>query len=953
MKNIYAIAPESNYCEILAKEILAIVQNDFNRLAEAQIFMPSRRASAYLKNMFLKISGKDALFMPSIHALGDIDETELELNEFQADLTAQDVGATIPSHIRLLTLARIIRNAGVFGYDMNNLSMHQALKLAKSLAEIIDDLERFNLEDNNLSQIFTEELAKHSQISLSFLNYIQSEYPKEIAKLGYIDAIKKRNILIDRYLDLLQKSPPKNDIIIAGTLGTLPHTKKLIKTVLGFKTGHYFLPYFDYNLEQKDFDDLLENGKSNHQYHLAEILKYLDVRKDEVRIIIPDKKLISGEISHIYSANINYATKTSTSNLQDSLSLIETENNIEEAKLIGAIIREKLEEGKVCAVITNNTSLANLTKNYLKKWNINADYSAGQQFSATEEGNFILQIADFLTSKNNISKFISLLNNRFSLQDHKPKEKEFLIKELEKTCRDNNLFNLSELKSKNLILDNEYKFINEIVNVLDEVNKSYKIDIKNAFRNLVAVAKILSENDNIFLEENFSEASELLNYLLNNHSNEELIETEYLPNTARTFFENITIRPKFGINSKVCIISPIEARLLNFNCVILAGVNHNSWPSDRFSIWLSDNMKHQAKLPSTEFFYSLSAHDFTSHLHNKEVFITRSKKENGEITVESPFISRILAYFNANNLTINRAEKYSEYLKLLEKPSERKLPQKPYPKPAIELRPKKLSVTDIENLIYNPYQFYVKKILKLRKLDDLEREVENRDYGNFIHKVLENFTNYHQLDKNKITSNEFLKIAAETLNEYQAKNIASPEWVENCKSFAEDFIRIELERLENLKNIFCERKGSIELEIGGEVFNINCKADRIEITNDNKFIIADYKTGEIPKAIELTNLKKPQLLVESIILEEGGFDDALEQSKKEKTVSQILYYKIAKSKDAPKTLEHTPDIEATLNELKNLLHDYINSEKPFLISPREELKTKFDDFWHLQRSSLL
>ena len=53
----------------------------------------------------------------------------------------------------------------------------------------------------------------------------------------------------------------------------------------------------------------------------------------------------------------------------------------------------------------------------------------------------------------------------------------------------------------------------------------------------------------------------------------------------------------------------------------------------------------------------------------------------------------------------------------------------PQPRPPRALRPRKLSVTEIETLLADPYAIYARHILKLRPLDPLEQETDAADYG--------------------------------------------------------------------------------------------------------------------------------------------------------------------------------------------------------------------------------
>jgi ATP-dependent helicase/nuclease subunit B len=51
------------------------------KLAQATLYLPTRRAGRLAHSIFLDVLGKDAAILPRIVALGDIDEDELAFSE--------------------------------------------------------------------------------------------------------------------------------------------------------------------------------------------------------------------------------------------------------------------------------------------------------------------------------------------------------------------------------------------------------------------------------------------------------------------------------------------------------------------------------------------------------------------------------------------------------------------------------------------------------------------------------------------------------------------------------------------------------------------------------------------------------------------------------------------------------------------------------------------------------
>ena len=63
----------------------------------------------------------------------------------------------------------------------------------------------------------------------------------------------------------------------------------------------------------------------------------------------------------------------------------------------------------------------------------------------------------------------------------------------------------------------------------------------------------------------------------------------------------------------------------------------------------------------------------------------------------------------------------------------------PCPTPPLIARPRKVSASSFEKLLRDPYGFYAEYILKLKPLEDLNKEEDVRDFGNLVHNILGEF----------------------------------------------------------------------------------------------------------------------------------------------------------------------------------------------------------------------
>jgi ATP-dependent helicase/nuclease subunit B len=114
------------------------------RLAQATLYLPTRRAGRLAREIFLDVLDVDAAILPRIVALGDIDEDELAFAE------ESDIGGVAPLDIppklgeleRRLALARLVAGWAK-SPDVSSLVVGgpaSTLALAGDLARLIDDV---------------------------------------------------------------------------------------------------------------------------------------------------------------------------------------------------------------------------------------------------------------------------------------------------------------------------------------------------------------------------------------------------------------------------------------------------------------------------------------------------------------------------------------------------------------------------------------------------------------------------------------------------------------------------------------------------------------------------------------------------------------------------------------------------------------------------------------------
>jgi ATP-dependent helicase/nuclease subunit B len=132
---------------------------------------------------------------------------------------------------------------------------------------------------------------------------------------------------------------------------------------------------------------------------------------------------------------------------------------------------------------------------------------------------------------------------------------------------------------------------------------------------------------------------------------------------------------------------------------------------------------------------------------------------------------------------------------------------------------------------------------------------------------------------------------------------------------------------------------------------VRARADRIEIGHDGRLAIVDYKTGPVPRNAEVARGLSPQLTIEALIAETGGFGSLPPGES-----ALLLFWQlkggdpageernpIARDSDLRTFLDHAWD------GLARLLAHFDNPETPYVPIPRPEIAPAYNDYEHLAR----
>jgi len=326
--------------------------------------------------------------------------------------------------------------------------------------------------------------------------------------------------------------------------------------------------------------------------------------------------------------------------------------------------------------------------------------------------------------------------------------------------------------------------------------------------------------------------------------------------------DGLPVRRPYGGHPRIFIWGLLEARLQKADLMILGGMNEGVWPSlPSPDPWLAPQIRRNLGLPGMEFRTGLAAHDFMSALGAPRVLLTRARRDSRSPTVASRLWLRLQAMTGG----MTRDQRLERLAVALDASPEVKSAERPAPRPPIDVRPKRIAVTDLDRLKADPFAFYAKAILKLRPEEPVDAEHHAAWKGTAVHEVLEAWFKEDGCDPSKLADRARAMIADEAIHP-MLRALWSPRLMEAIEWISGEAAN---DKHAGRNPVIAEEFGQAEIA-GVTLFG---KVDRIDRLHDGKLAIVDYKTGQAPARKAVAEGFALQLGLLSLIARDGGFKD--------------------------------------------------------------------------------
>jgi ATP-dependent helicase/nuclease subunit B len=948
---------------LLSGRLVGPVADDPLALAAVTLYLPTRRAARALSAILAERLGRDApgqaTLLPRMIPLGEADEAELDLAaEPLLEENADPLSAPMPPLERRLILARLVQ-AWARTVDRTLLPLDaevpflvpsspaDAVGLAGDLERLMDALTVEGLPWSEIGAAVEAEYSRYFGLTLDFVKIAAENWPKLLAERGLADPVARARGLILAEERRLSRGVTQDPVIVAGSLGSVPATARLIAAVAKLPRGAVVLPGLDLDLDAAGWDGIDTGegfsrviahghpqavlhrllGPENLNFARAEIVALGEPEPGQAaRAALLSQALRPADTTDAWAA-LDPAERDATARLGlDGLALVEAADEREEALIAAVALRETLETpGATAALVTPDRGLAGRVAVELLRWGIVAEDSAGLALAGSPAGRLARLAAELAAdlARNQAdaipARLIALLSHPM-VQLGLPRADvvrgaaSLEIGLLRGPVPAPGFSGLRAAlaaeragppehrpRAKRRLKDIDWDLAADLLDRLDLVFQDFpgpdgagECDlVTTAARHRQACDRLVAGPEDAPEAETDGSLS-CLDALFDDL---EMAEPGLMPgrfDDYATFFTSLARERMVGCSGeaphpRLRILGLLEARLLSVDRVVLGGLDEGVWPVRTLTdAFLNRPMRERVGLNPPERRIGQMAHDFVQALGCRDAVITRALKREGAPTVPSRLIQRLraLAGDATWDAVLEAGRRLAGFAARLDAaPPEPRL-KRPAPKPDPALFPRSLSVTEIETLVRDPYSIFARHVLGLDPLDPLAAAPGVATRGSLVHEVFAEFARRFPRDLPRDAAERLFNLAVNAFGEIEAEypNLYA-EWWPRYQRMAAAYLDWEAQRRPGLAQVHPEVPGRWVIPMGRESFTLRARADRIELRPDGTACIVDYKTGAPPSGKQIFSGFSPQLTLEAAMLMHGAFTDL----PKVKATPDLLY----------------------------------------------------------------
>lgn len=968
------------FLKTVVSGLMQRVEYDSALLMDIEILLPTRRAVRAMTDLFLDVTHGKPLLLPRMRAVADMDDDALEMMVASVTGASTHLAPTLSSFESQLILAELIRARDP------NIDFTRSLALSQALLDFLKSIRDEGLNLDRIDQLVAAEFAAHWQITVDFLNILRTAWPEYLRAAQRMDGHDRRSALFDQLMMFWRDHPPQHSIIMVGITGSLPHVAALMKVVAALPRGEVILPGFDPYLPESHRDNL---DPQHPQYELDHVIHHLEIDRSHIDIwngVLPgnpdlnyirglwiQQMMCPGACTSDWvqlKQKLSPDDIVSISNDLKNIKIISNETIADEARVIALQVRCVLESPEsFVTIVTPDRALSAAVISACARFGIEVNDSAGEILKTCQPAQFLIAVLKVAVHGFSPLALLDLLRHPiFFMPGFDLSHVHILDHHFLRGIRppvDPALF-LEALRSKELPQLIQ-EIMSQLIDILDPLrqiccNGGSVIDIARVH---LKISEQLSRRSSsgvsmIWTDEDGEELSRLFSDILSLEVPMRLMTGyDYQSFIDHIFSKNRINRRGVG-HPRVALLGVYESRLLGTDHVILAGFNEGLWPVDPgVDPWLSRSMRRDFGLPPLEQVVGRLAHDVVQLMHTKDVTITYRSMSDGVSVLPSRWLHRFFSVMHVlfgeqNDLC--RSNNLNRIVQLLDHQNLKlnvSLDMKrPEPRPPISVRPVQFSATQLETWVSDPYSLYAQKILRLKPLDPIDQEADDRIKGILLHEALERIIRSDHYYESK-------KIIFELLDKYHVdlsvRSMIAPRLIailNRVEEYDRDW------RNQGYVPFGVEQTFGYHLDVHGTVYHITARLDRLDQNEQGDYVVIDYKTGAgLPTYKNIESGVACQLIIQALCVRQG-INIETKLSFHQKVLGAALWH--LKSRDVQAMMILRDNTDRDLNDLCDqadegiyrLIRTFQDSNTPYYPIPDPSILPARSMYDHLSRRKI-
>ena len=851
VKNIRIDRP---FLRILAEYLCDRFSGLLPDLSQILVVFPTQRNKYYFRRYLLEASNKSGVILPEM----------VTIEEFINDCYEYLDGK------KGLLLNKLERNF-ILKYTIDKLKVKyweelpflRFISIGDRLLSFFDELARERVSLKQIEELilmghYPEQYTKNE---LPIIRSIFDAYRRNIADQGFQDEIDRCNLIFEKFSGaLLDKY---RYICIAGLVATTTLENRLLKEILRKENSELVIHSDTLGLKG-------EFHPANPFYQHQKLLKRLDIENCE-------------ELQLDVSAQM----------AEPVIHIIRTESNTEQCLYIGRLlsrIKGHYEPHRIAVIITDESIVCSITE-ALRNHNLEYNLSIGQPFGQSLLFSFLEQLISAINNSLHYREFFAFLKHplvKNAVRDGtglRPLVYRFIRKMVDDKT---NYFTRERYSNADFepLLD----FVRECIDTV-----SMKVDFQEYINRIIELlSRILADNKEFIesagtgIKEFFERLNSLSKLRIPEGSVEPGIETlNFILRVIKDERYHISGEPMKGIQ----IIGLLEARNLDFDCVILPSMNEGIFPTrSEKDLFVNQRVREELGLPYDKERENLYYYYFKEIISGKnEVFIIYTEEKKKDIP------SRFINFLVDEGKVIHNSgvELKDININLIKRAVKKE--QGVIRRLKGLLTRRGLSPSGLQCYRECPYRFYLKYLLKIDEPKQIVEEPGPLEWGRAYHIALSRFYRYDFPDGfTEEQVNEAQKKLAQRLEYALRQEVAQKPAstirfdLENHKRRLFDFLKNEIARFKKgyrINRAVLESPISYKIELDGHKVLFSGIPDRIDLYQ-GKFYIIDYKKT-VPRAADYKigeGFKEFQLPLYAIMVTQGQID----------MVCGMAYYSLSK-----------------------------------------------------------